>query len=672
MLPAYPLPSTCILLLALGVGQPGFVHAQKPERRLNSVGSEGDWWAYGHDAEGSRFSPLSQINRSNVSSLAPAWTMHTGEASRGGAAARGSFEATPLVVDGTMYLSTPSGRVLALVPETGREMWRYDAQVDTTIGFGDYASRGVSTWADGTVGWAATCRRRIYIATIDARLIALDGKTGRPCRDFGSGGTIDLRRGLRNAPREKAEYEETSPPAVVRGLIIVGSGIADNSRTDAPSGEVRAFDARTGALRWTWDPVPQDSTDPQYSTWQGATAHRTGAANAWSVIAADSARDLVFVPTGSPSVDYFGGARLGENRYANSIVALRASTGKVVWHFQTVHHDLWDYDNAAPPLLTTVRRGNRLVPVVIQATKTGMLFVLDRASGRPVFPVEERAVPASDVPGEVASPTQPFSTLPPLGPQRVEIDSAFGVSDTSRARCRAHLATLRNDGAFTPPSLRGSVIMPGNVGGAHWGGVTYDPSRQIVVVPVNRVAAEIHLIDTTGVRTDTLDMSESRIGENWNLMEGTPYLLHRLFLFGPDNVPCTPAPFGALVAIDLGRGQKLWEVPLGDMAALHRPPLEALRGLGSPNLGGAIATAGGLVFVAATVDRHLRAFDVESGRELWSAPLPAGGKATPMTYRGRDGRQYVVVAAGGSGGFGAGDALVAFTLPTGRRGSISQ
>jgi quinoprotein glucose dehydrogenase len=665
---SFRLTSAALAALALTLAPIGSVAGQRPAgQHASAAPGDGQWGAYGRDAGGSRFSPLQEVDRANVSRLAPAWTMHTGEAARGAAAAQGSFEATPIVVDGTMYVSTPTGRVLALVPETGDVRWRFDPRVDTTTHFGDYASRGVSTWLDGAAPAGAACRRRIFVATIDARLIALDSRTGHPCPRFGSAGTVDLRHGLRNPPAWPGEYEETSPPAVVRGLVIVGSGVADNSRTDAASGEVRAFDARTGVLRWTWDPVPQDPRDPAYDTWRGPAAHRTGAANAWSVIAADSARDLVFVPTGSPSVDYFGGTRVGDNRYANSIVALRASTGRLVWHFQTVHHDLWDYDNAAPPTLVTVRRDGRARPAVLQATKTGMLFVFDRETGRPIFPVAERRVPATDVPGEAASPTQPFSSLPSLSPQRLAPDSAFGVTAATRAACSAQVSSLRNEGVFTPPSLRGTLVLPSNAGGAHWGGVAYDPDRQIAVVPVNRVAAAIRLIDTAGVGMDTLDMSETRIGENWSRMRGTPYLLHRWFLFASDNVPCTPPPFGTLVAIDLGSGRKLWEVPLGDMAALHDPPLQALRGLGSVSMGGPIVTAGGLVFMAGTLDRRIRAFDIETGRELWSAPLPAGGKAAPMTYRGADGRQYVAIAAGGGGGFGRGDALMVFALP--RRGS---
>ena len=385
------------------------------------------------------------------------------------------------MVDGTLYLSTPLGRVIALDPETGTARWTYDAKVDRNGNWGDFANRGVSTWLDPRAAADRACRRRIYLATIDARILALDARTGTLCRGFGN--ARHRRSPSRPAQRavRDAGVELTSPPAIINGLLVAGSAVADNNRTNAASGEVRAYDARTGALRWTWDPVPRDSTDPAWSTWRGAMAHSTGAANAWSVIAADSARDLVFVPTGSASPDYFGGERLGDNRYANSIVALRASTGKVVWHFQTVHHDLWDYDNASPPALATITHDGRRVDVVLQATKTGQLFVLDRDTGKPVFPVEERPVPASTVSGERASPTQPFNTvLPPLSPQRLSPDSVWGA-DAGRSRRVSRDDTRRcaTTAPFTPPSLQGSVVMPSNIGGAHWGGVAFDPARQI-------------------------------------------------------------------------------------------------------------------------------------------------------------------------------------------------
>jgi quinoprotein glucose dehydrogenase len=630
------------------------------------------WAAYGHDALGSRFSPLAQIDRGNVARLQVAWVYHTGEMGERGTRGKSSFEATPLVVDGVMYLSTAQGRVIALDPETGAERWVFDPGVDRGAHYGDFASRGVSTWVDPRARPGDACRRRIVVATIDARLMEVGAADGKPCAGFGNGGTVDLKAGLRNPPHWSTEYEETSPPAVVNGTIVVGSAVADNNRTDEASGEVRGFDARSGVLRWTWDPVPQDPRDPAYATWIGPNAHRTGAANAWSVIAADPARDLVFVPTSSPSPDYFGGERLGDNRYGSSIVALRASTGRVAWHFQTVHHDLWDFDNASPPALVTVRKDGRSVDAVLQATKTGQLFVLDRGTGRPLFPVQERRVPASDVPGEQASPTQPFSAVEPLSPHGMTLDDAWGPTPEAQGACRRTMEGLRMEGIFTPPSLRGSLMLPSNIGGAHWGGVAYDPVRRIAIVPVNRLAAIVQLIPRA--QMDSMMHADhggdSRVAAaDWEYaeMNGTPYGMRRRIFISAQGLPCTRPPWGMLVAVSLDTGRKLWEVPLGDLRAAMPEAARAAMpaGLGSPNLGGAIVTAGGLVFVAATADHTIRAFDVETGRELWHADLPTSAKATPMTFRiSPTGRQYVVVAAGGDGGFfGKGDALVAFALP---------
>jgi len=654
-----------ILLIILSSACEGPPRAESQARPV-----DGEWRAYGRDPLGSRWSPLAEITRENVSRLAPAWTYHTGETAPEFATRRRqrSLEVTPLVVGNRMYVSTPLGRVMALDPESGRELWKFDPKVDRTITFGDFTSRGVSLWVDARAA-SGTCAERIFIATIDGRLIALDAASGVPCATFGSAGTVSLRAGLRNRPSEEAEYEVTSPPAIINDLVVVGSAIADNSRTDLASGEVRAFDARTGALRWTWDPIPQDSTDAAWRTWIGQRAHTTGAANAWSVIAADAERDLVFVPTGSASPDYYGGERLGDNRYANSVVALRASTGRVVWHFQVVHHDLWDYDVASPPALVTLRKDGREIPVVLQSTKTGQLFVLHRETGVPIFPVEERPVPASDVSGERASPTQPFNTvLPPVSPQRLTPDDAWGTRPDDREACRARIAGLRNEGPFTPPSERGTLVYPSSIGGAHWGGVAFDPTRQIAVVPVNRIAIEVRLIPRARFdRRTVTDAGESRgPSAQYTDMKGTPYVMRRQFMFGPGGAPCSPPPFGSLVAIDLNTGTKKWDVPLGTLGGMLPPGVSApdAAALGSINLGGAISTAGGLVFIAAALDGQLRAFDIETGRELWKGVLPASGKATPMSFRGpRDGRQYVVVAAGGDGEFfGWSDAIVAFRL----------
>ena len=614
----------------------------------------GDWPVYGHDAGGARFSPLTQINRTNVGQLEVAWTYHAGMLDMTGMRHRPpQLEVTPLVVDGLMYLSTPTGMIVALDPATGVERWRFDASVDPHRGYGDFASRGVAFWRSTGDG---ACARRIFATTIDSRLLALDAANGKPCAGFGTRGAVDLRAGLRVAPSEFSAYEVTSPPVVVGDLVITGSAVADNSSPAPASGEVRAFDARTGALRWTFDPIPQDSTDPAFKTWEGGSATRTGAANVWSVIVADPERDLVFLPTSSPAPDYFGGLRLGENRYANSIVALRASTGRVVWHFQTVHHDLWDYDNASPPALTTVTQNGARIPAVIQTTKSGMMFVLDRVNGKPLFPIEERPVPPSTVPGESASPRQPFTTVtPPLVPLSFTADSAWGPTPEVRTACRAMLGMLRNDGPFTPPSLQGTLSAPSNIGGAHWGGVAVDERRALAVVPVNRLATMIQLFPAEGFNGDSVRRDDAARGITdfeYTRMRGTPYIMRRRIVLGPAGLPCTPPPWGALVAVNLATGSIAWTSPLGAMGGVP----------GSPNLGGPIATAAGLVFIGATLDRQLHAFDIETGKELWNAPLPAGARATPMTYEA-GGRQFVVIAAGGGGPFGAGDAIVAFALP---------
>lgn len=623
----------------------------------------GEWTAYGHDQSGSRFSPLAQITRGNVKTLAVAWTYRTGDVATETRQPT-KFEATPLMVDGALYVSTPFGRVIALDPTAGTARWTFDAHVDRGGDWGDFANRGVSTWLDPHAPRGAVCRRRIYLGAIDARIIALDAATGAVCRDFGDSGTVNLRRGLHNPPAYPEEYELTSPPAVVDGVIVTGSGVADNGRTNAASGEVRAYDARTGALRWSWDPIPRDSADPAWASWHGLLAHMTGAANVWSVIAADSARGLVFVPTTSPSPDYYGGERSGDNRYANSIVALRASSGTVAWSFQTVHHDLWDYDNASPPVLATITHEGKRVDVVLQATKTGQLFVLDRDTGKPVFPVEERPVPASQLFSEHASPTQPFNTvIPPLSPQGLTLDDVWGPTPEIRDACLAIVRPLRNEGVFTPPSLQGTLQRPSNIGGAHWGGVAFDPEHEIAVVPVNTIAARVQLIPLDQIDTADAMRNSSRLGDQYTRMHGTPYVMRRNMVTTSNGIPCTKPPWGSLVAIDLKTGARAWDVPLGDPTTLRAE----LRGvsttpLGTPSLGGPIVTAGGLVFIGGTFDHVLRAFDVETGRELWRGPLPGGARATPMTYQAA-GRQYVVISVGGSEDWGKGDYVVAFALP---------
>jgi quinoprotein glucose dehydrogenase len=624
--------------------------------------SGAEWPAYGRDAGGTHYAPLAEIDRSNVKSLQVAWTYHTGaSAVKGPSAGKAAFEATPIFVDGTLYLTTPFSRVIALDPETGKERWTYDPQVDMAQGYSEMTSRGVSTWKDPKAKGHA---RRIYVATLDARLIALDAATGAPIKTFGKGGQVDLTRGVRLVDRlDHGDYQVTSPPAVVGDLLVVGSSIGDNRGVELERGVVRAYDARTGKLRWSWDPIPVRRGDPARKTWAGDSAVRTGAANAWSILSADPERGLVFVPTGSPSPDHYGGERLGANLYANSVVALRAATGRVVWHFQVVHHDLWDYDVASQPMLVNVRRGGRDVPAVAVGTKIGHLFLLHRETGKPLFPVEERAVPASTVAGEQASSTQPFPKLPPaLVPQKLVPADAWGVTAADREGCRKRLESLRSEGLFTPPSLEGTLEFPGLVGGMNWSGMSFDPRRQLLITNTNRVPFVVRLIPRDEYIGQRWGPEVQHLRGDFARQPGARYAMYREPLLAPSGAPCNPPPWGALTAVDLATGGVRWEVPLGSIPALSAVPESAA--WGSPNLGGSLVTAGGLIFIGAAMDGKLRAFDVETGKELWKAELPAGAQAAPMTYRAADGRQYVVIAAGGHGKLGTqmGDSVVAFAL----------
>jgi quinoprotein glucose dehydrogenase len=638
-------------------------------------GPVADWPVYGRDHGGTRYSPLDQINRDNVALLDVAWQYRTGDFSDGSGSRPGTaFQTTPILVDGVLYLSTAYNRVIALNPQTGAELWAYDPGIDRTVRRAEAASRGVTVWSDDRRQIGEPCRQRIFTATLDARLIALDASTGKPCPDFGDGGQVDLSQGvdLGSYKVDSRQYGVTSAPAVIGDVVVVGSAIGDNRAVTLERGIVRAFDARTGKLRWSFDPIPRDANDPARKTWEGDSADRTGAANVWAPISTDQERNLVFVPTSSPSPDYYGGERLGSNSYADSVVALRGSTGEVAWHYQIVHHNLWDYDLPAQPTLLTVRRGEQEIDAVAQPTKMGFLFLLNRDTGEPIFPVEERPVPQTDIPGEQSWPTQPFPTVPePLARMTLSPDDAWGLTPWDRAQCRELIEQLRNEGIFTPPSIKGSLMLPGIAGGSNWGGVAFEPNRGWVIANMSHLPFVIKLIP----RQD-LDSAVAKRPPNTEFapQRGTPYGMSRAALLSAAELPCNKPPWGTIAAVDLATGKVKWEVPLGTVRDLAPIPIPIAWGV--PNhAGGPIVTAGGVVFIGAAMDNYLRALDIETGAELWKGRLPAGGQATPMTYRLReDGRQFVVIAAGGHERLGTtvGDWVIAYALPTTRSQAVVQ
>lgn len=627
----------------------------------SSSATDSEWVAYGRDAGGSRYSNLQQVNDKNVTQLKPAWEFHTGELKTyegTEALSKAAFEATPLMIGGTLYFSTASCRVFALDAATGKQVWMFDPKVDLKKDYSEVTSRGVSAWpASGANG--KNKAEIIFIGTIDGRLIALNAKTGQPIPSFGNNGTVDFQEGVGRG------LSITSPAAVIGDKVVIGSSMGDNQRFDDLKGRVRAYDVHTGKLSWQWDPIPIDSTDKAWNTWQGSKAHQTGAANAWSIISVDPLRDLVFVPTSSPSPDYYGGERKGQNLYGNSLVALNASTGKLVWYFQVVHHDLWDYDIAAQPMLIDVEREGKKVAAVAIGTKMGHVYILDRTIGKSVFPIEERPVPASTIAGESAWPTQPFPVLPaPLGLQRVTISDAWGLNDKEKEAAVARISRFKNEGIFSPPSFEGTLMTPGNVGGIHWGGMCYDAQQGLLITNINRLAAIIRLLPREEVKKLEAEQAElMRAETGWQ--SGTPYVVKRDYLFtgvdGEFRMQTTP-PWGTLLAIDLKTGAKKWERPLGFMMDPRKHP--GAENWGSLNFGGATATAGNLTFVAASLDGHLRAFKSSTGEALWEYLLPASGQATPMTYSVK-GKQYIVIAAGGHGKVHTkqGDSVIAFALP---------
>ena len=623
------------------------------------------WVHYGGDQRGMQYSSLSQLHTGNVAQLEEAWRFRTGELGQGHREPF-AFQANPILVEGRLYLPTGSAIVFALDPATGREIWRYDPKIDRSKPHAEIANRGVTSWVDPEAGDADACRHRIFVGTLDARLIALDGATGEPCADFGENGQIWLNRGVRaDVDSEWVNYTVTSPPVIVGDVVVVGSAIGDNRAVESELGIVRGIDARSGEERWRWDPIPRNPDDPAFATWESEEAARNGSANAWAPLAADSELGLVYVPTGSASPDFYGGEREGDNLYANSLVALQAESGKIVWYRQLVHHDVWDYDLAAQPTLVELEHDGRIIPAVLQGTKTGHIFSFDRRNGEPIFGIEERPVPQGGVEGEHLSPTQPVPVAPPSIARSgaVDEDDAWGLVYFDTRACRKKMAGLRSQGIFTPPSVEGTIELPGYGGGINWGGLAFDPASHSVVTFSMDVPMEVALIPRNELRA-TAESGEFG-GQEFARMEGTPYGMRRTLLGSPLGMPCTAPPWGVLASIDMREGRINWQRGVGsiqDLAPAIVPNLE----LGTGGLGGPIVTAGGLIFMGTVQDDYLRAFDLADGKTLWEGRLPAGGQATPMTYYLEEtGKQYVVIAAGGHARIGTtpGDYVIAYALP---------
>lgn len=652
-----------------------------------------DWVLPLGNTAGHRYSPLSHIDRFSVGQMTLLWQMRVHDFDpevfdpaghrAGGRTASGAlvlprlgapcatchqqtirFQTTPSMRWSTLYVSTPLSRVLALDPGTGRVRWTFDPQVRSTASYAEgLVSRGVATWEGPAARSGHACARRVFVATMDARLVALDAGSGELCSDFGHAGMVDLTLGMGVYGGDTTEeaYSPTSPPAVIEDLVIIGGAANTVGGVGLASGAIRAFDVRSGRLRWKFDPIPRAPGDPGWNEWVPEATVITGGANSWSIQTVDPDLHLVFVGTGSAGPNFAGHTRPGRNDLANSVIAIDATDGSVVWWQQLVHHDLWDYDIATQPMLVDLQSDSGLIPLVLVGTKTGMLFTFHRDTGQPYHAIAHHSVPRSTVPEEEAWPTQPMATeLPHLHPGTLTADSLFGVSEGDRLDCAEAFERVRYEGLFTPPSLQGTLLWPGYWGGLNWDSMAWDPERGWLVTTQNRLAMVVTLLERGDER---MPAAFAAPGASYEPQLGSRYGAVRHPFVAPNGTPCSPPPWGELIAVDITRRTVRWRRPLSKVPWLP----EVTDATGSILGGGPLVTAGDLVFVAGGQDDKLRAIDIESGETLWEYELPAGGQAAPMTYR-YQGHQYVVIAAGGRAGLGSpGDWVLAFGLPE-RRG----